>query len=185
VRVGATEIEQIRIAKQVFQSWSLSYGGGVARDAVMGQLRWAAGLLKATCPDELRPELFSAVGDLTDTAGYRAMDAGADEPGETLFCGLQLREPYLPPGGRAVGRPIILIVLQCSHGTPAERAERTAIEIDSVIEDRELGPIPGSLLLSYAPGGNLGHLRASSWPELSVPRRSQHSNRDVWGIRVK
>jgi hypothetical protein len=84
-RVGATEIEQTRTAKRVFQSWSLTYGGGLARDAVMGQLRWSAGLLEATCPARLRPELLSAVGDLADTAGYMALDAGAHEEARRVF----------------------------------------------------------------------------------------------------
>ncbi|MGH3770704.1 MAG: XRE family transcriptional regulator [Pseudonocardiaceae bacterium] len=84
-RVGATDIEQTRIAKQVFQSWDDTYGGGLARDAVMGQLRWSAGLLEATCPDRLRPELFSAVGDLANTAAFVALDAGADEEASRVF----------------------------------------------------------------------------------------------------
>jgi hypothetical protein len=84
-RVGATEIEQTRTAKQVFQSWSLTYGGGLARDAVMGQLRWSAGLLGASCPDRLRPELFSAVGDLAETAGYMALDSGAQEVAHRVY----------------------------------------------------------------------------------------------------
>jgi hypothetical protein len=69
----------------VFQSWSSTYGGGLARDAVMGQLRWSAGLLEATCPDRLRPELYSAVGDLADTAGFIALDVGAHEEARRVF----------------------------------------------------------------------------------------------------
>jgi hypothetical protein len=84
-RIGATEIDQIRTAKQVFQSWNNTYGGGVVRDAVMAQLRWSAGLLEASCPDRLRPELFSAVGDLADTAGSIARDAGAHEEAHRVF----------------------------------------------------------------------------------------------------
>jgi transcriptional regulator with XRE-family HTH domain len=84
-RVGATEIEQIRTATRVFESWSGTYGGGVVRETVMGQLRWSAGLLKATCPDPLRPELFSALGDLADVAGYLAGDAGAAEQAGRVY----------------------------------------------------------------------------------------------------
>jgi hypothetical protein len=84
-RVGVTEIEQIRTAARVFESWGCTYGGGLARDAVMGQLRWSAGLLEATCPDRLRPELFSAVGDLADVAGFMAVDAGAHEEGRRMY----------------------------------------------------------------------------------------------------
>ncbi|MGH3707917.1 MAG: hypothetical protein ACRDRQ_07370 [Pseudonocardiaceae bacterium] len=45
----------------------------------MDQLRWSAALRGAICPDELRPELHSALGDLAGVAGYLAVDAGADE----------------------------------------------------------------------------------------------------------
>ncbi len=84
-RVGATDIEQVRINKLAFQSWSLTSGGEPVRDSVMGQLRWSTGLLKAIYPDELHDELHSAVGDLADTAGYIAMDAGADEEARRAF----------------------------------------------------------------------------------------------------
>jgi hypothetical protein len=84
-RIGATEINQIRIATQVFDSWSRTYGGGVAREAVMGQLRWSVGLLEATCPARLRTELYSAVGDLANVAGYMAYDADAQEEGRRLY----------------------------------------------------------------------------------------------------
>jgi hypothetical protein len=84
-RVGATDIEQIRTAARVFQSWSFTYGGGLAREAVMGQLRWSAGLLEATCPARLRPELYSAVGDLANVAGYMALDAGVQEEARRVF----------------------------------------------------------------------------------------------------
>jgi hypothetical protein len=85
-RVGATDIEQIRTATRVVQSWGYAYGGGgLARETAMAQLRWSAGLLNATCPDRLRPELFSAVGDLADVAGYLAVDASADEEAARVY----------------------------------------------------------------------------------------------------
>ncbi len=83
--VGVTEIEQTRDAKLVFQSWSWRYGGGMARDAVRGQLHWSAGLLDALCPARLRPALFSAVIDLANTAGYMAMDAGDHEEARRIY----------------------------------------------------------------------------------------------------
>ena len=84
-RIGATEIEQIRTATRVFESWSRNYGGGLAREAVMGQLRWSASLLQATCPDRLRPELYSAVGDLADMAGFMAVDANDHEEAGRVY----------------------------------------------------------------------------------------------------
>ncbi len=52
----------------------------------MGQLRWSARLLdEATCPDRLRPELFSAVGDLAATAGYLTEDVNAQEEARRVY----------------------------------------------------------------------------------------------------
>ncbi len=84
-RIGATEIEQVRTATQVFASWSRIYGGGLAREAVMGQLRWSARLLDAACPARLRPDLFGAVGYLADVAGYMAVDVNAHEEARRVY----------------------------------------------------------------------------------------------------
>ena len=98
-RVSATDIEQIHSATQIFNSWSRTYGGGVARATVRAQLGWSAGLLEATCPERLRPELFSAVGGLAETAAYMAFDAGAQEEasrvfGFALYCTEQAQDWY-------------------------------------------------------------------------------------------
>ncbi|MGH3801381.1 MAG: tetratricopeptide repeat protein, partial [Pseudonocardiaceae bacterium] len=56
-----------------------------AREAVMGQLSWSARLREAICPDELQPALYSAIGDLADTAAYIALDVGAYEEARRVF----------------------------------------------------------------------------------------------------
>ncbi|MBV9142737.1 MAG: XRE family transcriptional regulator [Pseudonocardiales bacterium] len=84
-RVGASDIAQIRDATQTFESGSRAYGGGTAREAAMGELRWAAGLLDAICPDQLLPELHAAVGALAETVGYMALDAGAYAEAHRIF----------------------------------------------------------------------------------------------------
>jgi hypothetical protein len=97
-RVGVTDIEHIRSATQVFGSWSSTYGGGLIRDTAMAHLRRSARLLKeAICPEQLRPELFSAVGYLAATAGYLAEDTGAPAQarrvyGFALYCVEQAKE---------------------------------------------------------------------------------------------
>ncbi|MGH3831012.1 MAG: XRE family transcriptional regulator [Pseudonocardiaceae bacterium] len=92
-RVGASDIEQIRAAGRVFSGWDYAYGGELVREAAMAQLRWSAGLLGATCPDKLRPELFWAVGHLAETAGWTAFDADAhDEARRTYHLALACAE---------------------------------------------------------------------------------------------
>ncbi|MGH4002058.1 MAG: XRE family transcriptional regulator, partial [Pseudonocardiaceae bacterium] len=69
----------------VFGSWGITYGGEVVRDAAMSQLRWSADLLGAACPDRLRPELRSALGDLAAVAGYLAQGAGDHEQARRVY----------------------------------------------------------------------------------------------------
>jgi hypothetical protein len=60
----------------------------------MGQLRWSAGLLGASCPTRLRGELYSAVAELAETAGYTAQ-AGQEASrvfGFALGCAEQARD---------------------------------------------------------------------------------------------
>jgi hypothetical protein len=102
-RVGATEIEQIRTATQVFESWCLAYGGGLGRETVLAQLRWSAGLLEATCPARLQPELFRAVGDLAWVAGFMAFDHCVHEEARRMFsfalgCAEQAKDWHLRAG---------------------------------------------------------------------------------------
>ncbi|MGH4026170.1 MAG: hypothetical protein ACRDRV_16470 [Pseudonocardiaceae bacterium] len=83
--MGRTEIEQVRTAAQVFAGWDHIYGGGLAREAVLAQLRWSAGLLEETCPAKLRRELLSAVGYLAHTCGFMAFDAYAHDDARRAF----------------------------------------------------------------------------------------------------
>ncbi|WP_028923912.1 hypothetical protein [Pseudonocardia acaciae] len=85
-RVGATEVAQIRTAARVFASWDHTFGGGLAREAVLAQLRWSAGLLdQARYAAQHRAPLFSAVGYLAHTFAFMAFDAFAHDDARRIF----------------------------------------------------------------------------------------------------
>jgi hypothetical protein len=84
-KVDRTEIEQVRTTALVFSGWDNSHGGGLAREAVFAQLRWAARLLHADCPEPLRADLFAAVAHLASVAGFTAFDAYAHEDARRVF----------------------------------------------------------------------------------------------------
>jgi hypothetical protein len=84
-KVDSTEIDQIRTAALVFSGWDNSHGGGLAREAVFAQLRWAAQLLNADCPEPLRAELFAAIAQLSSVAGFMAFDAFAHDDARRAF----------------------------------------------------------------------------------------------------
>jgi hypothetical protein len=84
-RVGANDIAHIREATQVFDSWGNTYGGEVVRKVALAQLRRSSGLLKASCPERLLPELHAALGELAERAGYLAVDASAQEEARQAY----------------------------------------------------------------------------------------------------
>lgn len=83
--IGLTEIEQVRTAAREFSSWDHTYGGGLVREAVSAQLRYAVNLLGANCAEKRRAELHSAVGFLGHTAGFMAFDAYAHTDARSMF----------------------------------------------------------------------------------------------------
>ncbi len=83
--VGLTEIEQIRQTAREFSTWDHTYGGGLVREAVGAQLRYAVNLLNARCPEKYRSQLQSAVGFLGHTAAFMAFDAYAHADARSMF----------------------------------------------------------------------------------------------------
>jgi predicted XRE-type DNA-binding protein len=83
--VRPIDIAQVRSAARLFTRWSHTYGGGVVRQAVIAQLRYSAELLEARCPEQLRPELFSAVGDLSGVCGFMAFDGYQFDDAKRMF----------------------------------------------------------------------------------------------------
>ncbi|RMI33722.1 XRE family transcriptional regulator [Nocardia stercoris] len=83
--VGLAEIEQIKTTAREFSTWDHTYGGGLVREAVGAQLRYAVGLLNARCSERHRSELRSAVGFLGHTAAFMAFDAYAHADARSMF----------------------------------------------------------------------------------------------------
>lgn len=75
-RVGTTEIQQVDHAIKFFGELQSLYGGGVCKDSIAGQVKWAVGLLNASATEEVKNALYRSVGFLVDVAGWGAFDAG-------------------------------------------------------------------------------------------------------------
>jgi transcriptional regulator with XRE-family HTH domain len=84
-RVGDTEVQQVDHAISLFGGWQDLYGGGVCKDAIAGQVKWATGLLGATATDDVRNGLYRSVGFLVDIAGWGAFDAGYHNTARQYF----------------------------------------------------------------------------------------------------
>ncbi|MGW6744995.1 XRE family transcriptional regulator [Streptomyces sp. NPDC055025] len=74
--ISPEDIKQVQAASTVLGKWDNLYGGGgIVREASIGQLHWAKALLNVQCPPELRADLFTAVGRLAIVMGASAFDA--------------------------------------------------------------------------------------------------------------
>jgi hypothetical protein len=84
--VQPSDIVELRNIANVFTTWDHTYGGGLVREAVVGQLRFAIGLLKQSrCPVKLHDPLYTAVGWLAHAAAFMAFDAYAHEDARRMF----------------------------------------------------------------------------------------------------
>ncbi|WP_432420688.1 XRE family transcriptional regulator [Nocardia farcinica] len=99
-RISRTEIAQVLDTARLFNGWDNTYGGALVREAVAAQLRYAVDLLSAGGSDEIRAELFSAVGFLGHTAAWMAFDAFAHDDARRMLnlalrCAEQARDAHL------------------------------------------------------------------------------------------
>lgn len=84
-RVGSVEVEQVNHAINLFGEWQDLYGGGVCKDAIEGQVKWATQLLAADATGQVKDELYRSVGFLVDIAGWGAFDAGHHDVARNYF----------------------------------------------------------------------------------------------------
>ena len=73
--IRRSDIDDLRDSVAMIESWDNVRGGGMARAALSGQIRYAADLLKVDCAPRDRPDLFAAVGALARTAGFVLFDS--------------------------------------------------------------------------------------------------------------
>jgi tetratricopeptide (TPR) repeat protein len=74
-RIGDQEIVQIRAVTDAFRSLDNAYGGGLTREAVIGQLVSTASLVEETTyTEEVGRKLTTGIGDLAAVAGWMCHD---------------------------------------------------------------------------------------------------------------
>jgi hypothetical protein len=74
VKVGRTEIQQVRAGTRALAAAENLHGGGLLAEAATVQLRWAARLLTAQVNQRSRATLFESVGNLSGVVAFSAFD---------------------------------------------------------------------------------------------------------------
>jgi hypothetical protein len=85
-RIGDQEVMQIRAVTEVFRSLDNAYGGGLTRQAVIGQLISTASLIEDTTYTEgVGRKLITAIGDLATVAGWMSQDVSSHAAAQRYF----------------------------------------------------------------------------------------------------
>jgi tetratricopeptide (TPR) repeat protein len=85
-RIGDQEVVQIRAVTEVFRSLDNAYGGGLTREAVIGQLISTASLVEdTTYTEEVGRELITGIGDLATVAGWMCHDVAMHTAAQRYF----------------------------------------------------------------------------------------------------
>jgi tetratricopeptide (TPR) repeat protein len=74
--IGATDVSQLRTLTAALRAYDAAHGGGSCRDAILAHTNWAESLLNASCADDVRRQLLSAVAEAKTLAGWTAHDLG-------------------------------------------------------------------------------------------------------------
>jgi transcriptional regulator with XRE-family HTH domain/tetratricopeptide (TPR) repeat protein len=132
-RVGLEHAAQVRDLVRQANMLDHVYGGGLAREVIAAQVRWAVGLLEAHVDRAAESELPSAVGHLCCTAGWAAHDSGLDDSARhyysaALRCAEQAEDWHLR--GRALCS-LAQIVAYSGRGDDAlTLAQQAAVRAD-------------------------------------------------------
>ncbi|MEE2050652.1 hypothetical protein [Nocardiopsis tropica] len=79
-RIGLDDVRYIERTTDLFESWDFAFGGGLSRNAVIGQLEWTHAVHNnASTTPAVRAALQSAISRLAEVAGWMSFDAG-DSP---------------------------------------------------------------------------------------------------------
>ncbi|MGH8938680.1 MAG: hypothetical protein ACRDV2_04940, partial [Actinomycetes bacterium] len=78
-RVGLEHVEQIRNLALQARALGHMHGGGLTREVVGAQIRWAIGLLDSHVDRGVVAELHGAIGRLCQHAGFASFDDGQPE----------------------------------------------------------------------------------------------------------
>ena len=85
-RIGDQEVVQIRAVTEAFRSLDNAFGGGLTREAVIGQLTSAASLVEdTTYTEEVGRKLITGIGDLATVAGWMCHDVSMHAAAQRYF----------------------------------------------------------------------------------------------------
>jgi transcriptional regulator with XRE-family HTH domain/tetratricopeptide (TPR) repeat protein len=168
-RIGDAEVAQVRAVTAALRTHDAAHGGGSCRDAILAHTRWAESLRAAACPDEVQPQLLTAVAEAKTLAGWTAHDLGlAMEARQHLTQALQTTQQAGAPAHSA----IVLFSLgrvPLDNGDPVEALKLFQLGQIAAQDSRSATPVAFLLANEAVAYAQLGDARQA----MTALRRAQ------------
>jgi hypothetical protein len=140
-RIGAGEVAGIEAATRHFGSIDAEAGGGLSREAAVGQLKYAVDLAQHTTYTEAVGErLLMAIANLSGYVGWMSFDVNMNGPAQRYFVyGLQAAHEVGDERGRLLSAAILSDMARQmrSLGQPQTGLRLIELALEQVPEDRQ------------------------------------------------
>jgi hypothetical protein len=149
-RVGLADVERIERATSQFMATDAAVGGGVCREAAVGQLKYAVDLARhAAYSEAVGHRLLAAIADLSGWVGWMSHDLAMHGPAQRyLIYGLQAARASRDERARlrAIGILADLALQMQTLGHPDDGLRLVGLALDTLPKDgRKLNAIRGLL----------------------------------------
>ncbi|MFD0635404.1 helix-turn-helix transcriptional regulator [Catenulispora yoronensis] len=133
-RIGEVDVTRLESAARVFRNWDDSFGGGLARKAVIGQLNEVADMLRDSHPETIRKRLFHVMAVLAKIAATMSWDCGMPASAQKYY--VLALQAAKPTGDRPFGASVLASMARqlLNMGGPRNRAT-DALELIRLAQD--------------------------------------------------
>lgn len=133
-RVGMSAVQAIEHTVRQFTASDASTGGGIAREAAVGQLKYTVDLAQhASYSEAVGNRLLTVIAELADRVGWMSHDAGMDGPAQRYFW-YGLRAAHEAGTERAQLRAVAILQDMARQVQAAGRLDTASRLIDLAID---------------------------------------------------
>lgn len=133
-RIGDIDVARLESAATVFRNWDDSFGGGLARKAVVGQLNEVAEMLRDSHPEAIRKRLFHVMAELAKIAATMSWDSGMPAAAQKYY--VLALQAAKPTGDRSFGASVLASMARQLLNMNAAKSRATdALELIRLAQD--------------------------------------------------
>ncbi|MGH3906126.1 MAG: helix-turn-helix domain-containing protein [Pseudonocardiaceae bacterium] len=150
-RISVADVEALEHATAEYQRWDYTYGGAIARDATIAQLRGGLPLLRAEQEPEVHSRLQTALVHLALLAAWMSFDVGQHDAARRMWTvGLNLsRDTNDPWGVDLTGHLLVDMAEQALHlGRPDEAERLVKVGLAADVGTHPVSPSTATMLAS-------------------------------------